>query len=320
MKLLDKKILAVTDGSDGMISQARGLANHISEKVEDYKTEIYFPWSKAQPGFLPIYKWIFKQKINFIDKPDIIISCGRKSVYLSLFLKKIYKNKIFTIHIQNPKINSKHFDCVVAPNHDGLYGTNVINSIGALHQFTKDKINNYNENFKTIEKENLVSVIIGGKNRHYKFSLEIAKNIIEKIKKLKKKFNNYNFLIIASRRTDKEVINLFQKQLGSFAFIWDKKSKNPYLYALKNSKFFILTSDSSSMISECAFTGKPIYIYHLPFKRNSLRFENFHSEFDKMNITRKFKDDLENWEYKILDEAKRIAGILRVRILNKQVK
>ena len=71
------------------------------------------------------------------------------------------------------------------------------------------------------------------------------------------------------------------------------------------------------MISECAFTGKPIYIYHLPFKRNSTRISNFHKEFEEMKITRKLGNTLNIWKYSSLNEAKRIAGILIPRILNK---
>ena len=70
------------------------------------------------------------------------------------------------------------------------------------------------------------------------------------------------------------------------------------------------------MISECAFTGKPIYVYHLPFKRISARIESFHNEFENKKITRKFNNNLELWKYENLDEAKRIASILRLRILN----
>ena len=104
--------------------------------------------------------------------------------------------------------------------------------------------------------------------------------------------------------------------LDGIAHVWNKKTKNPYLFALKNSKYFIVTSDSTSMISECAFTGKPIYVYHLPFKRISTRIESFHSEFENKKITRKFNNNLEVWKYENVDEAKRIASILRLRILN----
>ena len=71
------------------------------------------------------------------------------------------------------------------------------------------------------------------------------------------------------------------------------------------------------MISECAFTKKPIYIFHLPFKRISKRINKFHNEFESRKITKKFSDhiDLKEWQYETLDEAKRISGILKERII-----
>ena len=132
-------IWIVTDGSQGMISQTKGLAQQISNNIFNIKIELYFPWSILQPGILPIYKWIFKNKISFKKKPKIVISCGRKSVYFSLYIKKIYKD-IITIHIQNPKINFTNFNFIIAPNHDNIKGKNIINSIGAIHQFTNQNI------------------------------------------------------------------------------------------------------------------------------------------------------------------------------------
>ena len=304
----------MTDGSEGMISQVSGLSQLLSNNVKNYKTDLIFPWSKLQPGYLPIFKWIFKHKINFLNKPDILITCGRKSVYFSLLLKKIFKKEIVTIHIQDPKINPKRFNYVIAPKHDDLQGLNIIHSFGAIHQFTKKIIKNCNDDIGIKYSNNLVSIMLGGHNRHYKFSKKIIIELIEKIKKLKYKFHNCNFIVIGSRRTDNNLIDLLQDQLNNIAYVWDKKAKNPYLFALKNSKFFIITSDSTSMISECAFTGKPIYVYHLPFKRISKRIANFHSEFEKKNITRNFKDNLEEWQYQPLNEAERIAGILKLRI------
>ena len=316
MNINNKIVWAVTDGSEGMISQVSGLSQLLSNNVKNYKTDLIFPWSKLQPGYLPVFKWIFKHKINFLNKPDILITCGRKSVYFSLLLKKIFKKEIITIHIQDPKINSNRFDYVIAPNHDCLKGSNVINSFGAIHHITKKILDNCNDNIEMQYTDKIVSIIVGGQNRHYKFSKIIVKDLIKKIIKLKNKFNNYSFLVIGSRRTDKDIIDLLKNKLDGIAHVWNKKTKNPYLFALKNSNYFIVTSDSTSMISECAFTGKPIYVYHLPFKRISTRIESFHNEFENKKITRKFNNNLELWGYENLDEAKRIASILRLRILN----
>ena len=108
--------------------------------------------------------------------------------------------------------------------------------------------------------------------------------------------------------------------LKDFAKIWSGEGVNPYSFAIKNSSYFILTSDSTSMISESAISGKPIYIYQLPFKRASKRFEKFHNEFKKLNITRNFENNtiLSNWSYTSLYESKRIAGIIKQRIIQDQ--
>ena len=86
MNINNPIIWSLTDGSQGMISQTIGLAKEFSNKIKHIKTEIMFPWSKLQPGILPIYSWIFKNKLPEDEVPDLVISCGRKSVYLSLHL------------------------------------------------------------------------------------------------------------------------------------------------------------------------------------------------------------------------------------------
>ena len=308
MNIDNPKIWTLTDGSQGMISQTKGLAFKLSNNVTQIVTDLIFPWSKLQPGFLPNFKWIFKNSIPN-DVPDILISCGRKSVYLSIYLKKKFPN-IINIHIQNPKISQKKFSFIIAPNHDNYKGENVINSVGALHNFnnkSKSKINN----------KKLVSCIIGGENNHYRFSFEEAIKLCENIIELKKMNMNFEFLIISYRRTKNSIKNIIKNKLHSFAKIWLGEGENPYEYAIYNSNFFIITSDSTSMISEASISGMPIYVYQLPFKRKSIRLENFHNEFKKLNITKNllFKNTLEEWKYDNLDESKRISGIIKERII-----
>ena len=50
----NKNIWIITDGSQGMISQANGLAQQFGNKIFNIKTELIFPWSILQPGYLPI--------------------------------------------------------------------------------------------------------------------------------------------------------------------------------------------------------------------------------------------------------------------------
>ena len=176
MNIQNLKIWTLTDGSQGMISQTKGLAFEISSNVTEIKTDLIFPWNKLQPGFLPVYSWVFKNKVPN-QFPDIIISCGRKSVYLSIYLKKKFK-KIINIHIQNPKISPKNFSYIIAPNHDNFIGKNVINSIGALHNFKNIK---QTKKILNIKNENLISCIIGGENNHYSFTINETIDICDKL-------------------------------------------------------------------------------------------------------------------------------------------
>ena len=315
MKYKNYKIWSATDGSKGMISQANGLAKNLSSNITEIKTELIFPWNKLQPGILPSFKWIFKNDFSTKNLPDIIITCGRKSVYFSLYLKKI-SNNIINIHIQNPKIRYNKFNYIIAPNHDEITGKNVINSIGALHHIDLNNISRNDLNL-SIPNNKLVSCIIGGQNNHYHFRKYEIIDLCEKLIKLKENNPAINLLIITSRRTDKSFIKIIRNKMNDKAILGFDNFKNPYLFALKHSIFFILTSDSTSMISESAVTGKPIYVYHLPFKRKSKRIENFHNEFENLNITRNFDNtlNLKNWNYNHLNETKRIAGIIKKRII-----
>ncbi|MBT3901340.1 MAG: hypothetical protein HOF20_00630, partial [Pelagibacteraceae bacterium] len=271
MNLNKLKIWSVTDGSQGMISQVNGLSRHISSNIIEIKTDVIFPWSKLQPGLLPTYNWIFKNNISN-KQPDILISCGRKSVYFSLYCKKKFNNLI-NIHIQNPKISSRSFNYVISPNHDNFYGNNVINTVGALHQFEKSNIT---------RKPNLLTCIVGGNNQHYNFSSNEADKLCKKLIEIKKFNTNIELNVITSRRTSDLLKKTLIKNLSNIAKIWNGVGENPYKQAIQESSFFIVTSDSTSMISEAAISGKPVYIYHLPFKRKSRRIINFQNEFSNL--------------------------------------
>ena len=311
MSLEKIKIWAVTDGSKGMISQVMGLSNQISKDITEIKTDLIFPWNKIQPGFLPIYKWIFRNKFPVNNEPNIVISCGRKSVYFSLYCKKVFKNLI-NIHIQNPKISSKNFNFVISPNHDNINGSNIINSVGALHHINK---NNKSTN------QNLVTCIIGGDNQHYYFDNIEANKLCNKLLEIKKNQNDLELNIVTSRRTSNIVKKILIEKLKNIAKIWIGEGKNPYIESIQKSSYFIVTSDSTSMISEAAISGKPIYVHHLAFKRKSKRIENFHREFSDLGITKDLINfnHLGDWTYNSLNESERIAIIIKKRIIKDNI-
>ena len=97
------KTILLTEGMHGMISQVEGLARALDTEFDHKIVRLSFPWNLAPPKLTPISEIILKDKIYLIENEitDLIISCGRKSVVPSFYLKeKIKKYFQFTYKIQ----------------------------------------------------------------------------------------------------------------------------------------------------------------------------------------------------------------------------
>ena len=154
------KGLLLTEGLHGMISQVEGLAKALDLEYFHEKIELNNFWKMIPPIITPVQKFVFKNNID--NNFDVIISCGRKSVIPSIYLKKISHKKIINIHIQNPKVSHKNFNYIIAPEHDAISGKNVISSKGALHYLTIEEIKNsrdYLQN-KTNTKKDILTLIL----------------------------------------------------------------------------------------------------------------------------------------------------------------
>ena len=306
------KGLLLTEGLHGMISQVEGLAKALDLEYFHEKIELNNFWKLIPPSLTPVKKYVFK---NNIDKEfDIIISCGRKSVVPSIYLKKNSNKKIINIHIQNPKVSLNNFNYIIAPEHDGISGKNVISSKGALHYLTIEEIEksrDYLQN-KSNTKKDILTLILGGPTKYYNYSTQNIKSIFSNIKNLTEK-NNLHLIVIPSNRTPMETVSLAKSELINDTTIIETVDKKAYLSALCLAKYIVVTCDSSSMISEAALTGKPVYVAMIETKRNDKRFKEFRKLFENMNILRKLDDKLETWSYEKLDEANRVSKLIKLK-------
>ncbi len=306
------KGLLLTEGMHGMISQVEGLAKALDLNFIHEKIELSPFWKLIPPSLTPAKDFVFKNKID--REFNILISCGRKSVIPSIFLKKKFGNKIMNIHIQDPKVSLNNFDYIIAPEHDGLTGQNVLTSKGAIHYLRHNELNE-NENYlkARIKKHKLVTLIVGGPNKYYNYDkLEIV-NIFAKIEK---NFiqNGYQLILIPSMRTPENIIEIAKNYFDKDQIIIDKVDKKAYLSSLKVANYIVVTCDSTSMISESAMTGKPIYVAQMkPIKRN-YRFQKFFELFKSMNITKDLENTVEDWSYDKLNETDRISSYIKEQI------
>jgi len=311
--MIKLKGLLLTEGMHGMISQVEGLAKALDLDFIHEKIEINNFWKLFPPKVTPVQDFVFKNKIN--SQFDVVISCGRKSVIPSIYLKKKFKNKIINIHIQEPKVFLDNFDFVVAPEHDGLKGNNVLTSKGAVHYLTNDELDQ-NENYlktRINSQKKIVTLILGGPTRYYDYNNQVIDGIFLKIEKNFLK-NNYQVIIIPSMRTPQNIIEKAKNYFDKNQIVIPNVDKKAYLSSLKISDHIIVTCDSTSMISEAAITGKPIYVAQMPAIKNNQRFKSFFNLFESLNIIKDLNNSVENWTYTKLNETNKIANQIKEKI------
>jgi mitochondrial fission protein ELM1 len=307
--MLELKALLLTQGMHGMLSQVEGLAKALKLSFKHHKIKLKPLWNLFPPKFTPITENLLTEK--FVCDSKVIISCGRKSVIPSIALKKRFGKEIFNIHIQDPKVSFKHFDLIISPKHDDIQGGNVITTNGAIHYLTKKEILD-NSNYLQLEKgkKQIVAFIIGGPNKRFNYSEEQIHYTFNKIKTLFAS-DKFKIVVIPSYRTPERVI---KKAFNTFNFnhhVVKTVDKKAYLSSLAVADYIVVTCDSTSMISEAAVTGKPIYVVMMKSNRVGKRFKNFYNKFNDLGITRELNDSVDSWSYDKLDEVNRIAPIIK---------
>ena len=308
------KGILLTEGMHGMISQVEGLAKALGLEFIHEKIELNNFWKLIPPKLTPIQNYVFKNDIkkNF----NVIISCGRKSVVPSIYLKQKYKNQVMNIHIQDPKVSLENFDFVVVPEHDGLDGKNVLKSKGAIHYLKDNELEENKDYLKSkINKEKLVTLVVGGPNKYYDYNTSIIDEIFFKIKDnfISKGFQ---LIFIPSMRTPQNIIDKAKNYFDESQIIVTDIDKKAYLSSLKLADYIVVTCDSTSMISEAAMTGKPIYVAQMPAIKNNFRFKNFFELFKSLNIIRDLENKVDNWNYEKINETDRISSYIKGQLKN----
>ena len=310
--MLELKALLLTQGMHGMISQTEGLAKALKLNFKHQKIKLKPLWNLIPPKFTPISENLLTEK--FVCDCKIVISCGRKSVIPSAALKKRFGNEIFNIHIQDPKVSLKHFDLIISPEHDNIKGDNVLTTKGSIHYLTKKEITD-NSKYLQIDKgkKKVVAFIIGGPNKYYNYSEEQIHFIFNKIKNLFTP-DKFKIVIIPSYRTPERII---KKAFNTFGFnhhVVKTIDKKAYLSSLALADYIIVTCDSTSMISEAAVTGKPVYTAMMKPNRSIRRFKSFYNQFKELGIIKELTDSIDSWSYDKLDEVNRIAPLIKEKM------
>ena len=121
----------LTDGNAGNVRQAEALARALGLDARAWALEARAPWAWWAPRRFPGDAAAFGPEFQhaMAEPPELAIGCGRRA---ALATRLLGARGARTVQILAPRIAPRHWDLVVAPEHDGLDGANVIRTLGSL--------------------------------------------------------------------------------------------------------------------------------------------------------------------------------------------
>ncbi|MDH3595499.1 MAG: mitochondrial fission ELM1 family protein [Rhodospirillales bacterium] len=307
----------LSDGKAGTEVQSLGLAEALELEPEIKRFEIRAPWRWLPPSlWVQPFRALASGGARLAPPwPEVLIASGRLTAAPALAVRRASRGATFAIQIQNAKVAPRRFDLVVAPRHDRLSGANVLSMLGALHRVTPrrlaDAAARLAPRLAHLPRPR-IAVLIGGTSKAYRMTPRGARRLATQLASLARD-QGVGLMITVSRRTGAENEALLRAELkGVQAAFWDGQGDNPYLGYLGLADALIVTSDSVTMISEAAATGKPVHVVEMA--GGSAKFRRFHAAMREAGITRPFAGRIEDWSYAPLDETARIAAEVKRRL------
>ena len=243
---------------------------------------------------------------------DIVIASGRQAAPHSRYIKRASGGRVFTVYLQDPHINPKHFDFVWAPEHDKVSGPNVMKTLLSPHAMTVDDLVAEARNLQgrllpsqPIGK--VVSVLIGGPNAVYPFKEDEMRELVAGLARIAEA--GHQLLITLSRRSPETYQTLLRQKLpGGSYFLWDGKGLNPYRAMLGLADHIIVTADSVNMVGEACLPGVPVHVFQL--RGGSAKFRCFHKAVLDNGYVLPFNGELKERPHHSLNATPDIAAAI----------
>lgn len=321
----------ISDGRRGIENQAlglaEGLARHITKPVH---ISVHTISHKGLFAHLPAR---FQQGLKSQPSdyglpdahPDWVIGCGRQAIAPLMALKNHWKTKIFTVYVQKPYVPADQFDYVVAPEHDGLTGSNVINMIGSPNRITPESLETARQDFRAELAQYTTpraALLIGGSSKTHTLShknhtrhLQAAKDLIAA---------GYVLLISTSRRTpdwvEADYADLARRHETIWLYSGDADGPNPYMAFLGTADTILVTEDSTNMLVDACATGQSVFRLPMTWRPGTGRggkFSKLYESLSKRCHVRLFDGNLTAEPYTPLNETARVAEKLWTAYLNR---
>ena len=299
------RCLILSDGRRGIENQALGLAESCAELRPLRLQTQHIAYSSALAALPPKAQL----RVAKFDLPDcdIAIGCGRKAIAPLMHIKRT-RPAVFTVYVQDPRLDTKYFDVVIAPEHDDIIGANVELVIGSPNRVTKARIIGETLSFADgLSKLPMprAALMIGGNSKTHKLDkvshaahMKAAKDLLAA---------GQSLLITASRRTPDFAMLEWKRLASDHDHVWfhDGEGPNPYFAFLGGAEMILVTEDSTNMLTEACAAGKPVY--RLPMSGKARKFQRLYDALETRCHVTLYEGQLNGSDYSPLHETARIA-------------
>ena len=305
----------ITEGLIGTENQCLGIAEALGVTPVVKRIKLNEPWKSLSPYLGFESEKTFSDSGDQIEAPwpDLLIASGRKSIAASRFIKKKSGGKTFVVQVQDTRIRRGDFDILAVPQHDPaskIQQDNILVTTATPNRITREKLSAARERFSFLQSlpSPRIGVLIGGTAGAQILTKEMVVDLSAQLKSLADQ--GYGLMITTSRRTGDENKKILESALqGPNIYFWNGTDENPYFGILAYADALIVTSESMSMVSEAATTGKPVYTVNL--NGGKPRHVQMQENLRQMGIIRNFDGRIDEWSYTPLNDAEIVADEIR---------
>ncbi|MFY2762778.1 mitochondrial fission ELM1 family protein [Arenimonas sp. MALMAid1274] len=251
------------DGAAGHRQQVLALARALGPEPREFLLRTAAPWSWLAPRRLPGAEHAFGPEFMaaMTQPPALALGCGRRAALATRLLRA---RGARVVQVLDPRLDPALWDVVVAPEHDGLRGPNVITLCGSLHPVDEAWLAAARADFPHLGTlpSPRTAVLLGGPTAAVRFDRGAFEVMAAKLERMLAR-DGGSLLVVGSRRTPAPIAQLaraYWADTPGLRWFDPGDGANPYAGALAWADRVVVSPDSVNMVSEACATDAPVYV------------------------------------------------------------
>ncbi|MGV8941789.1 MAG: mitochondrial fission ELM1 family protein [Lysobacter sp.] len=305
----------LTDGHAGNLRQALALAAALGRPAREWALHTHAPWRWTAPRGAMMAQHAFGASFAkaLRTPPELAIGCGRQAALATRVLRR---QGARAVQILDPRIATRHWDLVIAPEHDRLEGDNVISVLGSLNPVDAAWLSAARVHFGALATlpQPRTALLLGGVSPHARFDPSLLEAIATDVQRTTEAEGGC-LLVTTSRRTPPELAHRLRRHVaGRSGLVWSGPGDgaNPYPGLLACADRIVCTADSVNMLSEACATDAPVFVAGM--SQLTGRPRRFVERLLELGRVRPLDDTLAPFAVTPLRETARVAAEVKRRL------